>query len=243
MRGPFAATLHGTSAADNLVLRAARELADRVESLTLGRFELRKRLPVAAGIGGGSADAAAALRLLARARGISLEDPRLFEAACAVGADVPVCLSATARRVRGIGEQLSTPLSLPRLPAVLVNPAAALVTKDVFAAYTRMSRDSEPRVAGRGALELSAIPPDPEKLLDFLRQHRNDLEQPATSLAPTIADALNALRAAPRCELARMSGSGPTCFGLFGSARAALAGARRLRASHPGWWICATTLG
>src|SRR5437763_2484324 len=108
--GPFAATLHGTSAADNLVLRAARELAARVESLTLGRFEVRKRLPVAAGIGGGSADAAAALRLLARARGISLEDPRLFEAACALGADVPVCLSPTARRVRGIGEQLSAPL-------------------------------------------------------------------------------------------------------------------------------------
>ena len=120
--------------ADNLVLKAARALAERVAGLKLGRFDLSKRLPVAAGLGGGSADAAAALRLLARANRFALDDPRLMEAARATGADVPVCLDPRPRVMRGIGDVLSEPLDLPRLPAVLVNPGVAVPTKDVFAA-------------------------------------------------------------------------------------------------------------
>ena len=107
---------------DNLVLKAARALAERVDGLKLGRFALTKRLPVAAGVGGGSSDAAAALRLLARANRIALDDPRLMEAARVTGADVPVCLDPRPRMMRGIGEILSGPLALPKLPAVLVNP-------------------------------------------------------------------------------------------------------------------------
>src|SRR5439155_289343 len=132
LHGPFAPAL--AAGADNLVLRAARELAARIEGLALGRFELGKRLPVAAGIGGGSSDAAAALRLIGRANDIALDDPRVAAAACATGADVPVCLAPHPRLVRGIGEILSDPLVLPKLFAVLANPTVALATRDVFGA-------------------------------------------------------------------------------------------------------------
>ncbi len=132
VRGPTAGAAGNLS--DNLVFKAARALADRVPGLKLGRFELSKRLPVAAGLGGGSADAAAALRLLARANRLTLDDPRLIQAARATGADVPVCLDPRPRVMRGIGDVLSAPLDLPRLPAVLVNPGVAVPTKDVFAA-------------------------------------------------------------------------------------------------------------
>ena len=121
VRGPSAAA--AGEGADNLVLKAARALAARCPDIVLGAFRLDKRLPVAAGLGGGSADAGAALRLLAQANGLARDDPRLYAAARATGADVPVCLDARARVMRGIGDLLSAPLSLPPLPAVLVNPA------------------------------------------------------------------------------------------------------------------------
>src|SRR6266481_5009635 len=130
--GPTAAAAGGV--ADNLVLKAARALAERVEGLKLGRFTLSKRLPVSAGLGGGSADAAAALRLLARANRMAPDDPRLLQAARATGADVPVCLDPRARLMRGIGDILSAPLDLPRLFALLVNPGVVVATKDVFTA-------------------------------------------------------------------------------------------------------------
>ena len=134
MSGPRAA--HAGDTADNLVLKAARGLAALVPGHRLGAFELEKNLPVAAGLGGGSADAAAALRLLARANGLALDDPRIHQAARATGADVPVCLDPRPRLMRGIGEKLSAPLVLPPLHAVLVNPGVALATKDVFAGWT-----------------------------------------------------------------------------------------------------------
>jgi 4-diphosphocytidyl-2-C-methyl-D-erythritol kinase len=218
---------------DNLVLKAARALAARVEGIKLGRFALSKRLPVAAGLGGGSADAAAALRLLARANRMPPDDPRLMQAAQASGADVPVCLDPRTRWMRGIGDILSDPLDLPRLPAVLVNPAVAVPTKDVFAAL-----DFQP---SRGAFEVR--PPRPTTRLDEeIRGGRNDLEAPAIRLAPVIADVLAELRKLPGCRIARMSGSGATCFGLFDSRRAAAAAAQALRAGHPRWWVRATTL-
>ena len=242
VRGPTAAASGDLT--DNLVLKAARELVNRVEGLKEGRFALAKRLPVAAGLGGGSADAGAALRLLARANRIALDDPRLMAAARATGADVPVCLDPRPRSMRGIGEILSPPIDLPRLPAVLVNPGVAVPTKDVFAALrlkpatsTGASVPSPP-----GAKERDAVLTHGE-LLRTVGEDRNDLEAPAIALQPIIAEVLNDLRALGGCQLARMSGSGATCFGLFNSGRAAMAAARALRAKNPEWWIRATTLG
>ena len=131
--GPFAAACG--PAADNLVLKALVALRERVGGLKAGRFSLKKNIPVAAGLGGGSADAAAALRLLARANGLGASDPRLAAAALVVGADVPVCLDSQARIMRGVGDELSAPLDLPPLAALLVNPGVALATRDVFARF------------------------------------------------------------------------------------------------------------
>ena len=236
VRGPTAAS--SGNIADNLVLKAARALAERVEGMKLGRFALSKRLPVAGGLGGGSADAAAALRLLARANRMALDDPRLMQAARATGADVPVCLDPRPRFMRGIGDILSDPLDLPRLAAILVNPGVAVATRDVFAALHLETA----RNAGAPSSSLPIGGETRAALLRTLAKSRNDLEKPAISLQPMIAEALSALRALAGCRLARMSGSGATCFGLFDGSRAAIAGARALRARHPGWWVRATVL-
>jgi 4-diphosphocytidyl-2-C-methyl-D-erythritol kinase len=237
--GPFAAALAPSD--DNLVLRAARELAARIEGLILGAFSLVKRLPVASGIGGGSADAAAALRLVARANGVSPADPRLFVAATALGADVPVCVDPRARVMRGIGEILSEPIVLPSLPAVLVNPGVPVPTKSVFAALAAgAAPDGAP---GADPLPDRAAIRTPAALIEALAGGRNDLEPPAIRVAPVIADVLGALRAQAHCRLARMSGSGATCFGLFDTRRAAAAAAQNLRTLRPGWWAQATTIG
>jgi 4-diphosphocytidyl-2-C-methyl-D-erythritol kinase len=230
VRGPTAAAAGHT--ADNLVLRAARALADRVAGLRLGRFELSKRLPVAAGLGGGSADAAAALRLLARANRLAGDDARLMQAAQATGADVPVCLDPRARIMRGRGDLLSSPLDLPSLPAVLVNPNVPLATRDVFAAFK-----PDP-----GQAQAAAITGSSSDLRGLIAGGRNELEGPAAALAPVVAEVLSALRALPGCRLARMSGSGATCFGLLESRRGAAAAARLLRETHPRWWVRATVL-
>lgn len=230
--GPTAAA--AGDVADNLVLKAARALAQRVEELRLGRFALSKRLPVAAGLGGGSADAAAALRLLARANRLAPDDPRLMQAACATGADVPVCLDPRPCLMRGIGDILSDPLDLPRLFAVLVNPGVRVATTDVFAAL-----DAPPAAATAPA----ALPRGTAALLAAIAGGRNDLEEPAIELEPAIAEVLAVLRKLPGCRLARMSGSGATCFGLFDSSRASSAAARTLRVGYPAWWVRTTVLG
>ena len=232
VRGPTARA--AGDAADNLVLKAARALASEVDGLALGHFDLSKRLPVAAGLGGGSADAAAALRLLARANGIAPDDPRLMQAACAAGADVPVCLDPRPRLMRGIGDVLSAPLALPRLFAVLVNPGVAVATREVF--------------AGLGLPPAAPTAPpatfvDSAALMAEITSGRNDLEGPAIELEPAIAEVLAVLGKLPGCRLARMSGSGATCFGLFGSTAAASAAARSLRVGYPAWWVRATVLG
>ncbi len=224
--------------ADNLVLKAARALAERVPGLVLGAFELEKNLPVAAGLGGGSADAAAALRLLARANNFKPNDPRLYDAARVTGADVPVCLDLTPRMMCGIGEVLSAPLSLPPLPAVLVNPGVALTTKAVFAGWTP--------AAGHGVaadLDVVAMLTSRDRLLQFLDTQSNDLEASAVALKPVIADVLTALRALPGCRLAGMSGSGATCFGLFASKAEATAGLKIIQNKDPDWWVLACKLG
>jgi len=222
---------------DNLVLKAARGLAARVDRLRPGSFMLDKQLPVAAGLGGGSSDAAAALRLLAQANGLSRDDERIRAAAQATGADVPVCLDPRARMMRGIGEILSPPMNLPEVPAVLVNPGVAVPTRDVFAALVA------PRLAGPPEPdEFIAIDTDAASLVPLLTARRNDLQAPAIKLQPAIADVLRTLERSGNCLLARMSGSGATCFGLFGSQGTAEEAARRMQAAHPEWWIRATSL-
>jgi 4-diphosphocytidyl-2-C-methyl-D-erythritol kinase len=205
----------------NLVLRAAALVAP-------GRplsIRLTKHLPAAAGIGGGSSDAAA----IARALGAT--DPGPLRA---LGADVPMCLSPRPWRSRGTGEYL-TPVALPPLPAVLVNPRVAVPTAPVFAGLSR--RDNPPLPDALPAL------PDAATAIAWLATQRNDLEPPARALAPAIGAVLAALASTPGCGLARMSGSGATCFGLYPTDTAAAAAARALRAAHPDWWIADGPLG
>lgn len=223
---------------DNLVLKAARGLAAEVPGLKLGRFMLDKRLPVAAGLGGGSSDAAAALRLLARANRLKLTDPRLRKVARGTGADVPVCVDPRPRRMRGIGEVLSAPLAIPKLAAVLVNPGVAVPTRDVFAIL-----GLKPGAKARRAARAVALPRDGDGLLEYLARLGNDLEPAAIRLQPVIARVLADLGRQPGCRIARMSGSGATCFGLFASAKAAAAAARSISAAQPDWWVKATSFG
>lgn len=230
VRGPFAAACGATD--DNLVLKAVRALARSVPELKSGQFRLEKNLPVAAGIGGGSSDAAAALRLLARANGIALDDKRLADAALAIGADVPVCLDPRPRIMRGIGEILSAPLDLPALPTVLVNPRVPTETRKVFAAFAGMHGSNKPL----------GDPPSHD-LLAYLQAHGNDLTPAAISSVPVIGQVLDRLSALPGAQLARMSGSGSTCFALFRSVDAARQAAEMLKLAQPDWWVQAATLG
>jgi 4-diphosphocytidyl-2-C-methyl-D-erythritol kinase len=239
--GPFGAAL--AMEADNLVLRAATALRARVPDLIGGSFHLVKRLPLASGIGGGSADAAGALRLLARANGLALTDPRLGEAARVTGADVPVCLEGKARWMSGIGEVLGPALGLPRLFAVLVNAGRPVSTRSVFA-QLGLSPGARTAMAPT-AIEswLQDQPTDPRTaLLALLADHGNDLETPARVLEPVIDSTLSALRATAGLRLARMSGSGATCFGLYDDCRASAAAARTIARANPGWWVKATVL-
>jgi 4-diphosphocytidyl-2-C-methyl-D-erythritol kinase len=241
---PLKFSLEGPSAAasgdpaKNLVMRAALALAERVENLQLGIFHLVKRLPVAAGIGGGSSDAAAALRLLARLNGLDPNDPRVLDAALACGADVPVCLAARARMMTGIGERLGPLLALPPLPALIVNPARPLETKAVFARMNLpLGRDT-----GFGAHPAISSGTDFETLQASLRKGRNDMEDAACVLAPIVSDVLSVLSAAPGCRLARMSGSGATCFALFTDCRAVARAKKSILAARPDWWVKAAML-
>jgi 4-diphosphocytidyl-2-C-methyl-D-erythritol kinase len=223
---------------DNLVLKAARLLRKRVENLRLGAFRLTKRLPVAAGIGGGSSDAAAALRLLARLNDLPLDHPRLREAACLTGADVPVCLEPRARMMRGAGEDVGPALGLPRLCAILVNPRVPVETPKVFRALAL-----EPgQTLSPGAHPVLTPPLSVPTVLSFLRDARNDLEPPATILEPLVGAALDLVRNARGCRLTRMSGSGATVFGLFDDCRGAAEAAKAIRLARPDWWVKATTL-
>jgi 4-diphosphocytidyl-2-C-methyl-D-erythritol kinase len=243
--------------ADNLVLRAARALADRIDGLRLGRFALHKEVPSGAGLGGGSADAAAALRLIAKANGIGLDDPRVHDAAQATGADIPVCLDPRPRVMRGIGEVLSGPVALPPLGILVVHPGFALPTGPVFKALglapgeklTTPGKTADGRERGRPARPdedaggTPAIPEAlPEALLGWLASERNDLEPPAISIAPAVAGVLDAIAALPGCRLARMSGSGSACFGLFDGGDAAGAAAQQVGAVQPSWWVRAGLL-
>ena len=230
--------------ADNLVIKAARLLSERVADLTLGEFTLDKHLPVAAGIGGGSADAAAALRLLAKANGLAVDDERLVEAARLTGADVPVCLSSRACVMTGVGETL-LPLELPQMPCLLVNPRVPVATSDVFRALGL--RNGELLVGVADVIRAAVAWPEPGGSFDdwiaALKDGTNDLEAPAMRLQPVIGEVLSVLRGAAGVRLARMSGSGATCFAIFDSLEAAGQAAAVIGRNHASWWIHAGALG
>jgi 4-diphosphocytidyl-2-C-methyl-D-erythritol kinase len=238
--GPFAARVEAGDG--NLVMRAARELRARCDNLQWGTFELIKRLPVAAGIGGGSADAGAALRLLAQLNGLALDDLDLQEAAQAVGADVPICLFSRARVMSGRGEHLSPPIALPPLAGLLINPGVPLATKAVFDAMALRPKTSVRPGSGPSVGELEGPFRELETFLSVLRKSGNDMERAASALMPVIVTILAVLSAAPGCRLARMSGSGPTCFGLFANRHQAVGAARLIRRTQPQWWVMPTIL-
>ena len=229
--------------ADNLALKAARALAERIAGLTLGSFALSKRLPVAAGLGGGSADAGAALRLLARANGIALDDPRLMQAAQATGADVPVCLASQACDMTGVGEKLM-PLNPPKMPSVLVNPCVPVPTKDVFEALGL--RHGEFLIGAADVMLQASSWPEQggslEEWVEALAAGANDLEVPATRIQPLIGEVIAALNATNGAWLARMSGSGATCFAIYENTAEAQRAANKIRLDHPSWWVHAGVL-
>jgi 4-diphosphocytidyl-2-C-methyl-D-erythritol kinase len=223
---------------DNLVLKATRALAERVAGLRTGRFSLVKRLPVAAGVGGGSSDAATALRLLARLNGLALDDPRLMEAAARTGADIPVCVDPCARLMRGVGDVLTVPVRVSPLAAVMINPGVPVPTRDVFG-KVGLQRGERRGEACADPGDLAGL----DAVLGFMATAGNDLEPAALTLQPVIGEVLARLRAEPGCRIARMSGSGATCFGLFADPRRATAAAAAIATVQPHWWVRATTFG
>ncbi len=240
MSGPLAQACGETS--DNLVLKAARLLGERVPGMKAGSFALDKVLPVAAGIGGGSADAAAALRLLARLNGLAPDDPRLVEVAQLTGADVPVCVTSRPCVMTGVGESLQ-PLALPKMPCVMVNPGVPVATRDVFAALGL--RNGELLVGASDVLLQDSWPEAGASLEDWveaLAAGSNDLEAPALRVQPVIGEVIAALSATNGAWLTRMSGSGATCFALYENTAEAGRAAEKIRRDHPGWWVHAGTL-
>jgi 4-diphosphocytidyl-2-C-methyl-D-erythritol kinase len=240
MSGPLAQACGETS--DNLVLKAAHLLGERVPGLKIGRFTLDKVLPVAAGIGGGSADAAAALRLLAQLNGLALDDKRLLDVAIETGADVPVCLASRACDMTGVGDTL-LPLSLPIMPCVLVNPRVPVATRDVFKALGL--RNGELLVGATDVIRATAWPEKGASVEDWvesLAAGSNDLEAPATRIQPVIGEVIAALSATNGAWLARMSGSGATCFAIFENTADAQRAAKKIQIDHPQWWVHAGVL-
>jgi 4-diphosphocytidyl-2-C-methyl-D-erythritol kinase len=222
IEGPFAKGLDGES--DNLVLRAARALGAQG-----ARLSLTKNLPVASGIGGGSADAAAALRGLRQLWDLQKDDTTLRDIAAGLGSDIPACVLSQPCFMEGRGEILRPAQAMPRVPMLLVNPGVPVPTKDVFAALQNRSGVDMALPIGRFA--------DTADLLRFLETTRNDLEEPARRLQPVIGDVLTAMTALPGALFARMSGSGATCFGIFADDDCCRRAADRLKKSHPDWWI------
>jgi 4-diphosphocytidyl-2-C-methyl-D-erythritol kinase len=223
---------------DNLVLRATRALAALIPGLRLGRFRLVKRLPAAAGLGGGSADAAAALRLLADEGRLSVDDPRVRAAARATGADVLACLSPRSRIMTGIGDELGPAIPLPKMFAILVNPRVQTPTPKVFAALG-LARGEKLESSARS---FNALGHDAAGFLASLSFSRNDLEAAAIRIAPAIAIVRERLSRIPEARATGMSGSGATCFALFSDRRSATLARRIVAAERPDWWVEATAL-
>ena len=235
--GPFAAALEGPNLVQMAAALFARVASETSAACASGAFRLTKRIPVAAGLGGGSADAAAALRLLSRLAPEARPLESLLALAAQLGADVPVCLLSQPAVMTGIGERLTLLPGFPKLPAVLVNPRMPLATAAVY----RELRAAPLEGDSIGEAEPAALH-SVDAVLDYARQRRNDLEASARRLLPAVGAILARLEQMPGAVLARLSGSGPTCFALFRAWRDAEAAARSLRAERTDWWVEATTL-
>lgn len=235
VEGPAAAGIAG----ENLIRTTLQLLADAAPGLVLGKVTLQKTLPVASGIGGGSADAAAVMRAVARANpGLASAVP-WHGIARRLGADVPVCLLDRAAMMRGVGERLEPLPSFPPLPAVLVNPMVRVPENKTAEVFRRLAA---PTLKEPLPVEAPAPAGRAQDILAYIEAAGNDLTAPAQAVVPEIAGVLKSLTAEARCHLARMSGAGPTCFGLFETWRAAEEAARRMSELHPGWWTAAVTL-
>lgn len=228
--GPFGQPLNSGKPWENLVIRAH----DALGSQHGFDFTVTKRIPVAAGLGGGSADAAATLRLLNRALDLRLTNERLAEIGSRLGADVPMCLLSRPLLVHGVGEQLTAVTAMPPLPLVLACPPVALRTVDVFRALVRLDDGPLPPIRPFDGVD---------DVLAWLRGTRNDLAEAATRVSPEAASAAAAIASDPDCLLARMTGSGPAAFGVFATRVAADRAASRLQAAERGWWVRATMTG
>lgn len=224
LQGPFAGDVPADK--NNLVLRAARQFVGDMGVA----FTLIKHLPPASGIGGGSADAAAAIRAIARLRDAAFTQIENFDpdAVLSLGADVPVCVLSASARMRGIGERLEVIGPLPSLHIALVNPRVAVPTPAVFKALATRQNPPMP--------DIFPDWPDARGFAEWLKTQRNDLERPALAIAPVIGDVLAILAAQPGALIARMSGSGATCFALFETSSAAKAAAVSIGAAQPNWW-------
>ena len=230
--GPFGRVLSNES--NNLVLRAARFLQEATKSRAGANITLEKNLPIASGIGGGSSDAAATLRACAALWSIDLAQISNVELSNVLGADIPVCVFRKPAFMAGIGEAISRAPQLPESWLVLVNPGQSLETKRVFSALKEFSQPLD-RAAFAGLARTS-------ELSAALKQHANDLMDPAVKLVPAISSAITALEREPGCLLARLSGSGPTCFGVFDTETAARDAAARIGALEPNWWVKPTKI-
>lgn len=222
---------------DNLVYKAAQALAQEYDYVPTGQITLQKNLPVASGMGGGSSDAATTLRGLCRLWGLSEENGRLERLAAQLGADVPACLYRRPVWMEGVGDKMMRMQDMPDMQLVLVTPPVQTPTPEVFKCFARRfsGRYSPPiKHAGRRK--------SLQEWIADLRFYRNDLTDAAIEVSPDIRTALAAIAATPNCHIARLSGSGATCFGIYDSAGAAQAAVNKLRQEYPRWWIKATGL-
>jgi 4-diphosphocytidyl-2-C-methyl-D-erythritol kinase len=225
--GPFAGYIGG----ENLLIRALALLQRADPGLLLGSVRLDKHLPVAAGLGGGSADAAALLRAVQRANPDRVASVPWGDIARQLGADVPVCLGSRPALMSGVGERIAPVISLPAVSVILVNPRVPLATADVFASLGAAGLSGPPRKTMAPQLGELA------QLVEYMRERGNDLQRPAIELLPVIRDVKAALEAEPECRLAALSGSGPTCFGIFPGKEYARRAAARISTIHTDWWV------
>jgi 4-diphosphocytidyl-2-C-methyl-D-erythritol kinase len=232
--GEFAQALHNEPLSDNLIMRAAR-LLQKEAGITQGaHIRLNKKIPVGAGLGGGSADAAATIIGLKQFWNIDCNADFMQHVALKLGSDVPACLASSTLWMRGVGERLSKCDGNAQLWAVLVNPRLPLLTKEVFGQF----KDNY-KAAAQGDAGFTSF----EELLELLTGLENSLEEPAIELMPVIGEILSGLLKTKGCALARMSGSGASCFGLYASQHEATAAAADIQASTPSWWVAATEMG
>ena len=231
-QGPFGGGLPTT--ADNLVIRAAKQLRSLTGIMDGAQITLTKNLPIASGIGGGSADAAAAIKGLVRHWGIHPGHHDLSGLALGLGADVPICLYGQAAFIGGIGEKIEPVYGLPEAPMVLVNPGVGVSTPSIFKAR---------KASFSSAHWINDTPSSFDELIELLTDNRgNDLMEPAIQTEPIIGDVLKQIELTRGCQLARMSGSGATCFGFYNTQVEADMAASEIKNTHPEWWVVATRL-